>query len=282
MIKPAEFCKTVITAFLLCAASFSFSACSSGYRIFSEDTETMTEEDTSRFLVAVEDEPDTVDFQCTTIHYTVAQNVFNRLVELESNKEGDLEILPSLAQSWEVSEDGRVYTFHLRDGVFFSNGEPLTASDVLYTFKRLLTHPAASNQDIAEDILGAKELMSGQTDRLEGIDVLDDLNFTITLEQPFAAFLASLSMPGASILDETTTEEAGDRFGIEPEWTIGTGSFILWKWIPGEGMLLKANPDCWQGAPNCDGLDLRFLTEPEDEHGDRHDRFQQSHGSHRR
>ena len=179
MIKPAEFCKTVITAFLLCSASFSFSACSSGYRIFSEDTETMTEEDTSRFLVAVEDEPDTVDFQCTTIHYTVAQNVFNRLVESESNEEGDLEILPSLAQSWEVSEDGRVYTFHLRDGVFFSNGEPLTASDVLYTFKRLLTHPAASNQDIAEDILGAKELMSGQTDRLEGIDVLDDLNFKI-------------------------------------------------------------------------------------------------------
>ena len=264
MIKPAEFCKTVITAFLLCSASFSFSACSSGYRIFSEDTETMPEDETSRFLVAVEDEPDTVDFQCTTIHYTVAQNVFNRLVESESNEEGDLEILPSLAQSWEVSEDGRVYTFHLRDGVFFSNGEPLTASDVLYTFKRLLTHPAASNQDIAEDILGAKELMSGQTDRLEGIDVLDDLNFTITLEQPFAAFLASLSMPGASILDETTTEEAGDRFGIEPEWTIGTGSFILWKWIPGEGMLLKANPDCWQGAPNCDGLDLRFLTEPEE------------------
>ena len=264
MIKPAEFCKTVITAFLLCSASFSFSACSSGYRIFSEDTETMTEEDTSHFLVAVEDEPDTVDFQCTTIHYTVAQNVFNRLVEAENNEDGDLEILPSLAQSWEVSEDGRVYTFHLRDGVFFSNGEPLTASDVLYTFKRLLTHPAASNQDIAEDILGAKELMSGRTDRLEGIDVLDDLNFTITLEQPFAAFLASLSMPGASILDETTTEEAGDRFGIEPEWTIGTGSFILWKWIPGKGMLLKANPDCWQGAPNCDGLDLRFLTEPEE------------------
>ena len=111
-----------------------FSGCSAGgIRTTEQALDSASLPDTARFLVAVEDEPDTVDFQCTTIHYTVAQNVFNRLVELESNKEGDLEILPSLAQSWEVSEDGRVYTFHLRDNVFFSNGEPLTASAVLYT-----------------------------------------------------------------------------------------------------------------------------------------------------
>ena len=90
--------------------------------------------DISRFLVAVEDEPDTVDFQCTSIHYTVAQNVFNRLVEMENDENGEMQILPSLAESWELSDDGRTYTFHLRKDVAFSNGSPLTASDFGLSF----------------------------------------------------------------------------------------------------------------------------------------------------
>ena len=71
-------------------------------------------------------------------------------------------------------------------------------------------------------------------------------------------------MPGASILDEQTTTEAGERFGLEPAWTIGTGSFVLEDWEPGKGMLLRANPDCWQGPPRCAGLDLRFMTDAEE------------------
>ncbi len=217
--------------------------------------------DTSRFLVAVEDEPDTVDFQCTSIHYTVAQNVFNRLVEMENDENGKMQILPSLAESWELSDDGRTYTFHLRKDVAFSNGSPLTASDVQYTFTRLLTHPGSCNRDIVDGILGAEALMNGTADHLEGLNILGEMDFSITLEYPFQAFLACLSMPAASILDQETTEEAGDRFGIDPDWTIGTGSFILWKWIPGEGLLLTANKDCWQGPPCCEGLDLRFVTD---------------------
>jgi len=219
------------------------------------------EPDAARFLVAVEDEPDTVDFQCTSIHYTIAQNVFNRLVETENDANGEMQILPSLAESWEVSDDGRSFTFHLRENVTFSNGSPLTASDVEYTFIRLLTHPDSCNRDIADDIVGAKALESGQTDKLDGFQVLSELDFIITLQEPFQAFLACLSMPGASILDRETTEAAGERFGTDPAWTIGTGSFILRKWTPGEGILLTANADCWQGAPRCEGLDLRFITD---------------------
>lgn len=218
--------------------------------------------DTSRFLVSVEDEPDTVDFQCTSIHYTIAQNVFNRLVEMENDEDGNSRILPSLAESWEVSADGCCYTFHLRENVVFSNGSPLTASDVQYTFVRLLTHPDSCNRDIVDSIIGAKALTEGRTDKLDGLKILSDLDFSITLEYPFQAFLACLSMPGASILDEETTRKAGDRFGTDPAWTIGTGSFILWKWTPGEGLLLTANKDCWQGAPRCEGLDLRFVNDP--------------------
>lgn len=220
--------------------------------------------DTSRYLAAVENEPDTVDFQCTSIYYEVALNVFNRLVEMTAEPDGSVEIMPSLAESWEVSEDECSYTFHLRENVTFSNGSPLTSSDVGYTLTRLLTHPDSCNQDIAREILGADRLESGETDELEGFSILSDLDFVITLAQPFEAFLACLCMPGASILDQKTTEAAGDRFGIDPSCTIGTGSFIFQKWDAGKGMLLKANPDCWEGPPACEGLDLRFLTEAEE------------------
>lgn len=216
------------------------------------------------YLTAIEDEPDTVDFQCTTIHYTIAQNVFDRLVEMENDKNGNAQILPSLAEHWEISDDRRCYTFHLREGVTFSNGSPLTAEDVQYTFTRLLTHPDSCNRDIVDNIVGASLLESGETDELEGFRVLSDQDFSITLEMPFEAFLACLSMPGASIMDAETVKEAGDRFGMEAEWTIGTGSFILKSWEPGKGMLLSANKNCWQGAPKSDGLDLRFLTDPEE------------------
>ena len=248
------------------------SGCSAGSKRTTEEASASLP-DTARYLVAVEDEPDTVDFQCTSIHYTVAQNVFNRLIETENDENGNMALLPSLAESWEISDDGRSYTFRLRPDVRFSNGSPLTASDVKYTFVRLLTHPNACNRDIADGILGAQELENGQAEDLAGFQVLDELRFTITLEQPYSAFLACLSMPGASILDQETTEKAGDRFGTDADWTVGTGSFILKQWTPGVGYLLTANPDCWQGAPRCEGLDLRFITDSKEirrmfEHGE--------------
>lgn len=218
----------------------------------------------SPYLISIEDEPDTVDFQCTTIHYTIAQNVFDRLVEMENDNNGMAVILPSLAESWTVSDDRCTYSFHLREGVRFSSGSALTASDVSYTFARLLTHPDSCNRDIVDAILGAKALAEGSADSLEGFRLLGELDFAITLEQPFEAFLACLSMPGASILDAETTEEAGERFGKDPAWTIGTGPFILQSWEPGKGMILTANENCWSGAPRCAGLDLRFLTNQEE------------------
>ena len=247
---------------LMLLSTVSLSACSD--RGGSAEPPKEEKPDISHYLTAVEDEPDTVDFQCTSIHYTVATNVFNRLVETESDGETGIILLPSLAESWEISEDGLRYTFHLREGVRFSNGEALTSSDVLYSFTRLLTHPDSCNQDIVEVIAGAKRLENGEAETLSGFEVLSDRDFTITLEQPFSAFLACLSMPAASILDEGTTRAAGERFGHDPACTIGTGSFIISSFVPGEGMLLRANPDCWMGAPNCAGLNLRYLTEAEE------------------
>ena len=261
---PCKRTLCLLLAAVLLAGALSACAAQGGGGDPSAPEPVAWEPDTSRYLVAIEDEPDTVDFQCTTIHYTIAQNVFDRLVEMENDADGNAVILPSLAESWEISADRCRYAFHLREGVTFSNGSALTASDVLYTFTRLLTHPDSCNRDIADNIVGAHRLEAGETDRLEGFEVLGELDFAITLERPFEAFLACLSMPGASILDAETTEAAGDRFGTDPDWTVGTGSFILRSWEPGRGMLLSANPNCWQGAPRCAGLDLRFMTGPEE------------------
>lgn len=231
---------------------------------FSDDRETNEGPDTSMYFTAIEDEPDTFDFQCTTIHYTIATNVFNRLVEMERDHDGNTVVTPSLAESWTVSEDRRSYTFKLRENITFSNGSPLTSSDVLYTFIRLLTYPDSVNRDIVRVISGAESLENGETSVLEGFKIIDDHIFIITLDEPYEAFLACLSMPGASIMDETTAKEAGERFGKDPEWTIGTGPFIIQEIEPGERMLLSANPDYFEGEPSCAGLDLRFMSEPEE------------------
>ena len=222
-----------------------------------------SELDTSRFVAAVDDEPDTVDFQRTTLYYTVANNVFNRLVETKRDANGDAYIEPSLAETWEVSDDGCSYTFRLRENVSFSNGSPLTSSDVLYSFTRLLTHPDSCNKDIVDKVLGADKLMRRETDHLEGFKMLNDRDFTVTLEQPFEAFLPCLSMGGASIIDQETVETVGDRFGNDAESTIGTGPYILKEWDRGKGMLFVANPNFFGDKPLNDGVDLRFITEPE-------------------
>ena len=252
---------------LLLALCLALSAC--GNRsIPSEAVESTPENgqaalDTAHFLRIVDESPDTVDPQCTSGYYNVALNVFDRLVEMRADEAGNSAIGPSLARSWEISDDGLRYTFTLEPGVRFSNGAALTSSDVGYTLRRLLTHPESRNGDIASQILGAKQLHSGEADGLAGFEAISDTEFSITLSEPYEAFLACLSTPGASILDEETTEVAGERFGREAEATVGTGPFKCLEWDRGERLVLAANPECWCGAPRCSGIEIRFVSDPE-------------------
>lgn len=209
---------------------------------------------TANYLKIVEATPDIVDPQCTSDYYTVGMNIFDRLVEVQANGDGTSQIVPSLATSWDISPDGLEYTFHLQEGVKYTNGADFTASDVLYSIKRMLTYPKAVNGDIYDVIVGAEELASGAAETVSGVEVVDDYTVKITLTQPYAAFLACLTTPGASMLDEETTEQAGDQFGIDPAVTIGTGPFIFESWEFNSQMVLVANKDCWSGAPACEGI----------------------------
>lgn len=223
------------------------------------DNTTASGLDTTSFLKIVEDNPDIVDPQCTTEYYTVGMNIFDRLVEVQANDDGTSEIVPSLAKSWTISDDGLTYTFQLEEGVKYSNGADLTASDVLYSIRRMLSYEKALNDDIYDIIEGAEAFQNGEAEEISGFEQISDYEFSITLTQPYAAFLACLTTPGASILDEETTEAAGDQFGLDPAVTIGTGPFIFESWEVNAEMVLVANPDCWSGAPACDGIVMKIV-----------------------
>lgn len=215
---------------------------------------TVDDSATANYLKIVEATPDTVDPQCTSDYYSVGMNIFDRLVEVQANGDGTSQIVPSLATSWDISPDGLEYTFHLQEGVKYTNGADFTASDVLYSITRMLTYEKAVNGDIYDVIEGAAELASGEAETISGVEVVDDYTIKMTLTQPYAAFLACLTTPGASMLDEETTEAAGDQFGIDPAVTIGTGPFIFESWEFNSQMVLVANKDCWSGAPGCEGI----------------------------
>ena len=215
---------------------------------------------TSEYLTFLDTEPALADPQRISEKYTVVLNVFDRLAE-EKEEDGRNRMVPSLADSWEVSGDGLVYTFRLHPGVTFSNGAALTAEDVEFTFHRLISHPESRNRDLAMSILGAEALREKKTDKLAGFKIIDDLTFTITLAYPCATFLEGLTTPGASILDKETTLKAGDAFGRTPETTVGTGPFVLTEWTKYKGIVMKANPKCWSGPPKCDGLSMHFYAE---------------------
>lgn len=233
-------------------------ACKGASAPDSED-KTRNEDDRSGYLTIADHEPETTDPQSTSEDYMVALNVFDRLVEMRTDGSGSARIVPSLAESWEITDEGYVYTFRLREGVTFSNGEPLTASDVRYTMTRLLTNPESVHKELLSCVFGAEALQNGTVSTLAGFNVHDDLEFSIVLTAPCAAFLARLSTPALSILDEETTESAGEKFGRTAEDTVGTGPFVFRKWDAGSELVFAANPDCWSGAPKCGGVTVKLV-----------------------
>ena len=188
----------------------------------------------------------TMDVAKTTDNYMVPLNVFDRLFETRM-EDGVAREVGSLCTDYTVSEDGLTYTFTIRDDVTFSNGNPLTASDVQYTFERLLK-AGEENMDIPEEIAGAEAVEDGSADSLEGFQVTDDTHFSITLSSPNAGFIAELSAPAVSIVDQETMESV-DGFGKEPEDTIGSGPYLVTEWVANDHYTLEYNPKYWGEEP---------------------------------
>lgn len=224
-----------------------------------EGTVSSSEDDSSTLKVAFGADISTMDVQITSKDYSIPLNVFDRLFEIELKEDGTTELSNSLCESYTVSDDGLTYSFKLKEGVKFSNGEDLTASDVLYTFVRNLTIEQGVNYDFVNAILGAEALYNGETDTLEGFEVVDDYNFNITLAEPFGGFVYQLATPACSIYDETTTEAAGDAFGIDPSVTIGTGPYMVESWTVNSSIILVSNPNYWGEEPSAKRVEISIM-----------------------
>ena len=188
----------------------------------------------------------TMDVAETTDDYMIPMNIFDRLFETRM-EDGTAQVKNSLCTEYSVSDDGLTYDFTLKDGVVFSNGSELTASDVQYTFERLL-RLNRENTDIPMEVAGAEALVSGAADTLEGFVVKDDTHFSVTLSAPNAGFTAELSAPAMSIVDAETMEEVR-KFGVEPADTIGTGPYKVTEWAANDHYTLEYNDKYWGAEP---------------------------------
>lgn len=197
---------------------------------------------------------------CDSVYESLPINqIFDGLVTVDPG----LQIAPGLASTWTLSRDGKTYTFHLRPGVYFHDGAPLRADDVVFTFERLLAPDRewrSGARSYLSVIRGARDYAAGERDDLPGLEAVDETTVRIHLVRPYPSFLEVLGMDGLKIVPRATVERLGDEaFARSP---VGTGPFRLASWD--EGILrLEANHVYFGGVPYLDEVEIQAARDPE-------------------
>ena len=182
--------------------------------------------------------------------------LYNTLVETDDN----LNMVPSLAKSWEVSPDKKLYTFHLRSDVFFHDneafpggkGRKLTAADVAYSFNRIIDKNTASS--------GAW-IFNNRIDSTRGFTAINDSTFQLSLLRPFNPILGLLSMQYCSVVPKEVVEKYGKDYRSHP---CGTGPFKMIAWEEGQAMVMVKNEHYFEKdsngtpLPYIDGIKISF------------------------
>ncbi len=185
----------------------------------------------------------------------VHKAVYDTLVSFPADSVS--EIVPNLAASWEISEDGLVYTFSLRDDVVFSNGAALTAADVVFSFNRMKN---------------LKDNPSFLADTIASVEAADDLTVVLTLTQPDPAILAKLVFDAFSIVNAEEVKAQGGTDAADAAETdtaelwfndnsSGTGPYMLDVYEPTVQTVLVRNPNYWGEAPYFDRIIIRNMPE---------------------
>src|SRR5690242_5420134 len=183
--------------------------------------------------------------------------IYNTLVQIDDH----LNLVPSLAKSWDISDDNLTFTFHLRNDVFFQDnaafpngkGRKMTADDVVYSFSRILDKSTASS--------GAW-IFNGRVDTVTPFKAIDDTTFQLKLLKPFHPILGVMSMQYCSIIPHEVVDKYGKDFRRHP---CGTGPFQMVAWEEGQALILKKNPNYFerdstgQRLPYFDGVKVTFL-----------------------
>jgi len=163
---------------------------------------------------------------------------------------------PGLADRWSVSRDGRRYVFHLRPGVKFHDGTPLTAADVRQSLLRVLAPATRGGRPWPlYPIAGSEDYAAGRAGDVTGIRTLGDTAVAFELTQPLAIFPKFLAMPVASVVPAPPPAELGQR-------PVGTGPWRFVAWQHDDYLLFARNPRYWEGPPAADTLAVRIIPEP--------------------
>jgi len=177
------------------------------------------------------------------IDFWVFSNVFDVLVRVD--RQGK-ELLPGLAESWEVSDDGLTYTFHLREADF-SDGTPITAQDAAYSLERIRDSELS--------------LWSDSYKIIADMQTPDPRTLVVTLSGPSAPFLSTLAMPGASIISKAAMEGMGQE--AFAEMPVASGAITLKEWRRGDRVILERNPAFWEADKvSLDGVE--WISIPDD------------------
>ncbi len=212
--------------------------------------------------VGVKADIETMDVHMTTADYSIPLNVYDRLFELTINDAGSAELVKSLVEDYSVSEDALTYSFTLRDDVYFSNGDKLTAADVAYSFTRMVSVEASEQEYLFESVAGYDEFTGSGNYHdavLTGIEVADDTHFSITLSVPYAGFLNILASPACCIYSKAAVEAAGENFGSDYTQAIGSGAYVVTDWTHDSSITLAANDLYWGTAPDFKNVVIHII-----------------------
>ncbi|MCO6186626.1 ABC transporter substrate-binding protein [Rhizobium sp. L1K21] len=180
--------------------------------------------------------------------FRILVNLYDGLVRY---KDGTLEVEPSLATSWTISDDGKVYTFKLREGVTFHDGTPFNAEAVKFNFDRMLKedHPYHDTGPFP---------LAFFFSTVSEVKVIDDMTVEFDLSAPYAPFLSNLAYPTGLLISPEAVKEYGKDVGRHPS---GTGAFKFVEWASNEKVVVEKNPDYWDGAPPLEAVVYRPITD---------------------
>jgi len=185
--------------------------------------------------------------------HTYIMQIFSGLVRLDE----DSKPAPDIAESWQRSDDGKTYTFHLRGGVRFHDGREVTAQDFKYSWERACS-PDTGSQTAATylgDIVGVNNVLEGKTTEIKGVEVINDRTLKVTIDAPKAYFLAKLTYPTAFVVDKANVE-LGKEWYHTPN---GTGPFELDKWQEGQLLVLEPNEAYYLEPAKIDRIVFHLL-----------------------
>ncbi len=214
----------------------------------------------STFTLNIVTEPSSIDPQITTDipGGTVDELILEGL--LRKDKTG--KSVAGIAEKWEKSKDGLVWTFHLRDGVKWSNGDPVTANDFKAGWIRGLNpDTAGSNASMLFVIKNGEKYNAKKVSENEvGIKVIDDKTLQVTLESPIPYFDDLVTFKSFMPLNQKFYNEAKDKYFTEAKYTISNGPYILEKWTHDSELKFKKNPNYWDGANvKTDNVELKII-----------------------